>query len=165
MKTIIQLSFIFLLFAFKSTPDSYTIENNELILPYPIVFKTGTAELSPESDSALIYIKNYLNDKTYISKLRIEGHTDNMGNHENNQLLSEKRSMAVGRWLVNNDIDCKRLICVGFGGTHPKASDETPEGRAANTRIGIMNASLRGVPISGLPIDGGGIVAGNLCNR
>lgn len=165
MKTTIKFFFVMALLAFTGHATTYKIVNQELILPFPLVFKAGTAELSPESDSALFHIKNYMNDKTYVSKIRIEGHTDNGGDADNNQLLSEKRALAIGRWLVKNDIDCKRIICVGFGVTKPIESNETPEGKNANRRVSIFNAALRGVPIGGQPIDGGGKVAGDVCNR
>jgi OOP family OmpA-OmpF porin len=163
MKKIIPAISLFFILGFAFTGNDYKIDNNELILPSPIVFKAGTAELKPESDSALFHIKNYLNDKTYITVLRIEAHTGNAGDEAKNQLLSCQRALAVGKWLGNNGIDCSRLICVGFGSTKPKEGNETPEGRAANERISVFNAELRKVRIGGMPLDGGGQKAGDPC--
>ncbi len=163
MKKILPFACILFLFAFSIHSNSYKIENNELILPSPIQFKTGTAELLPSSDSALVYIKNYLNDKPFITVIRIEGHTNNVGTESNNQALSEKRSLAVGKWLENNGIDCGRLFCVGFGSSKPKESNETAEGKIINERITIYNAELRKVKIGGMPLDGGGRKAGDIC--
>ncbi|MBP6608828.1 MAG: carboxypeptidase regulatory-like domain-containing protein, partial [Deltaproteobacteria bacterium] len=39
-----------------------------------------------------------------------------------------------------------------------------PDGRAQNRRVAFVNAALRGRPIGGMPIDGGGKVAGDLCS-
>ncbi len=163
MKNIIRISVLSILLAFTVKSHNYKIENNELILPSPIVFKTGTAELKPESDSTLFYIKNYLTDKPFITVLRIEGHTDNVGDEAKNQALSEIRAMAVGKWLESNGIDCKRLICVGFGSTKPITDNETPDGRLGNRRISVFNAELRKVKIGGMPLDGGGKKAGDVC--
>lgn len=60
--------------------------------------------------------------------------------------------------------DCKRLIAVGFGSTKPVADNNTAEGKAANRRVSFINAALRSRPIGGMPVDGGGKVAGDICN-
>lgn len=163
MKKILTIVAISLLCSFTFQSHDYKIENNELILPSAIQFKTNTDELLPSSDSALNYIKKYLEEKPHITLLRIEGHTDNANKEELNQMLSKKRALAVGKWLDKNLIDCKRLICVGFGSTKPIASNDNAEGRAANTRIAIYNVELRKVRIGGLPSDGGGQFAGDVC--
>lgn len=163
MKKILSIAAVLFLFSFTFHSNEFKIENNELILPTPIQFKKGTAELLPSSDSALNHIKLYLKEKTYITLLRIEGHTDNSNKEEINQGLSEKRALAVGKWLEANEVDCKRLICVGFGSSKPIQSNETAEGRAANQRISIYNVEMRKVRIGGLPSDGGGKKAGDVC--
>ncbi len=141
--------------------NSYKIENNELVSAGKIIFKTGTATISlPESEAALNHVKSYLADKSYISTLRIEAHVSGTAN---DQALSESRALAVYKWLVNNGVDCKRLIAVGFGNTKPIAEGDTLQSRAANTRISFFNAALRGHLIGGMPADGGGKVVGDTC--
>lgn len=136
---------------------TYELDGNRLILPGPIVFAAGSADLDPASDPALEHAQAYLTDKDYISTLRVEGHADD-------QTLSERRAVAVARWLVAHGVDCKRLIAVGFGPNKPIADAGTPEGRAQNTRVELQNAALRGSPIAGAPLDGGGRVPGDdLC--
>lgn len=142
---------------------SYELQDNALVVPSPIVFETGGDGIRPESEAALQHVANYLKDKTYISLLRIESHTDNQGDPAKNQALTEKRSMAVGRWLIAHGIDCQRLLAVGFGSTKPVADNRSPEGRSQNRRVRFVNAALRGRAIGGMPVDGGGHVAGELC--
>ena len=96
--------------------------------------------------------------------MRIESHTDTDGSAAKNQALSEKRAMAVARALVAKGVDCKRLIAVGFGGEKPAAPNDTPENKAQNRRTLFINAALRGRPIGGMPVDGGGKVAGDVCH-
>ncbi|MDI1234818.1 MAG: OmpA family protein [bacterium] len=163
MKKILTIAAVLFLFSFTFQSQEYKIENNELILPSTIDFKKGTSELLPGSDSALNYIKLYLKEKTYITLLRIEGHTDNSNKEEINQTLSEKRALAVGKWFENHEVDCNRLICVGFGSSKPKVTNETAEGRALNERISVYNVEMRKVRIGGLPSDGGGKKAGDAC--
>lgn len=143
-------------------PREFTIEDSRLVLPTPITFEAGTANLTSLSERALSHIARYLTDKTYVSTLRIEGH---VAGTPDAQALSEKRALGVTRALVAHGVDCKRLLPVGFGGTKPIADSSTPEGRAQNTRIAPINAGLRDRPIGGMPLDGGGRVAGDPCAK
>lgn len=151
------------LLAFTASAQNYTIDNNRVIPDAAVTFKTGTAEMFPESDAALLIIKKYLEDKTTVTLLRVEAHTDNTGNPDNNQWLSQKRAAAVCQRLVALGVDCMRLLPVGFGGTRPLADNSTAEGKTQNGRIGFFNAALRGKAIGGMPVDGGGKTADNPC--
>jgi OOP family OmpA-OmpF porin len=135
----------------------YRLDGNRLELPGPIVFTAGKAQLAPASDPALEHARGYLAAKESVTVLRIEAHADD-------QALSEQQALAVGRWLVAHGVDCKRLLAVGFGASKPVADASTPEGKARNTRIELHNAALRGRPIGGASLEGGGQVASaDLC--
>ncbi|HAO47353.1 MAG TPA: OmpA family protein [Ferruginibacter sp.] len=157
-----NLLFLFLLFGLAVHAQDYKLEGNEVKMEKQVLFETGSDKLKPESMAALEVIKQYLGSKTYISLLRVECHTDNSG--EAAQLLSEKRALAVCKKLVEMGVDCKRLLAVGFGNTKPVADNSTPDGRAQNRRVGFFNAALRDRLIGGMPADGGGKVAGDVCN-
>lgn len=131
----------------------YQLDGQRLVLPGPLVFQAGSDALDPASDPALEHARSYLTDKDYITTMRVEGHADD-------QALSEARAVAVARWLVARGIDCKRLVAVGFGPNKPVAAARAPE----NTRVELHNAALRGHPIGGAPLDGGGNTApADLC--
>jgi OmpA-OmpF porin, OOP family len=136
-----------------------TVENNQLKLNAPVLFKTGTDKLEKASDSVLMQVKNFLNGKNYISLLRVEGHTS-PGNETANQLLSEQRAMAICRWLVEKGIDGNRVLPVGFGSSKPAFDNASSEGRTQNNRTVFVIAALNGHLIGGLPADGGGKIAG-----
>lgn len=71
--------------------------------------------------------------------LLIEGHTDNVGNAESNQALSERRAAAVRNFLIDTyGIDASRLTSKGFGANNPVASNDTPEGRQQNRRVELV---------------------------
>ena len=140
------------------------LENGKLVLDNPVTFKAGSAELTDEGKEALRPVKEFLTQREYITTLRVEGHTDNSGIESDNQKLTEGRALAVCKWLVENGIDCKRLIAVGFGANKPVAANDTPINRARNRRIDFIPAALRGKAIGGMPLDGNGVVAGNPCN-
>lgn len=124
--------------------QDYQLEGNEVKISKTVSFKTGTATLTSDGEAALQIIKKYLDDKSYISTLRVECHTDNMGDAAKNQRLSEQRALTACNYLVLLGVDCKRLLPVGFGSSKPVESNDTPEGRAANRRMSFVNAALRG---------------------
>jgi OmpA-OmpF porin, OOP family len=161
MKSILMV--FIALAALPAMAQPYKIENNEVKLEKTIVFKTGTDKLEPGSKDALVAIQQLLTDKTYISTLRVECHSDNTGIEKHNQILTEKRALAVCRELIKMGVDCKRLLAVGFGSSKPVADNTTTEGKAQNRRTTFIIAALRGRAIGGMPLDGGGKVAGELC--
>jgi OmpA-OmpF porin, OOP family len=132
------------------------LDGNRLVLPSAVDFGAGTATLAPGADPALQAILAWLNAKPEITLMRIEGHAED-------QDLSGKRAMAVTTWLVAHGVACSRLIPVGFGAMKPVADSSTAEGKARNTRIEAIDAELNGRPIGGMPIDGGGLLAGDPC--
>ena len=67
--------------------------------------------------------------------LDIEGHTDNIGNVEYNQKLSERRAQSVKGYLVSQGIDPARLTVKGFGLAKPVSSNSTASGQANNRRV------------------------------
>ena len=98
-----------------------------------VFFDTGSFDLLPESKVELQKLIEFLNlNKTVF--IEIEGHTDNVGNEELNQKLSESRAKEVYNYLINKGIDDTRMNYKGYGLTQPVGSNETPEGRALNRR-------------------------------
>ncbi|HMU08951.1 MAG TPA: OmpA family protein [Ferruginibacter sp.] len=157
-----SLAVLLTLFITAAYAQDYKLEGNEVKIAKTILFETGSDKLKPESMPALEIVKQYLGQKSYISLLRVECHTDNSG--EASQLLSEKRALAVCKKLVEMGVDCKRLIGVGFGNSKPVSDNNTPDGRAQNRRVSFFNAALRDRLIGGMPADGGGKIAGDACN-
>ncbi len=144
---------------------TFKIEQGQLVLPGPVAFATASDKLLPQSEATLAYVKAFLDDKPAITLLRIENHTDANGTPGANQQLSVHRAAAVGRWLVSQGVDCKRLLAVGFGGTKPVADNSTEPGRAQNRRTVFAMAALLKRAIGGMPLDGGGQAAPSLCAK
>lgn len=102
-----------------------------------IFFNTGSFNLLSESKVELQKLIEFLNmNKTVF--IEIEGHTDNVGNEDMNQKLSESRAKEVYKYLINKGIDNIRMKYKGYGLTQPVSSNETPEGRALNRRTEFM---------------------------
>jgi OOP family OmpA-OmpF porin len=68
-------------------------------------------------------------------RVRIEGHTDNIGTAAYNMKLSLRRANAVMNYFIKKGIAKERLRSEGFGFTRPVATNETAEGRALNRRV------------------------------
>jgi OmpA-OmpF porin, OOP family len=101
---------------------------------YGILFDTGKATLQDSSTSTLSEIVKLLQQDMAL-KLRVEGHTDNVGPAAANQALSQKRADTVCTWLVSHGIAADRLTAKGFGDTQPVADNSTDDGRAKNRRV------------------------------
>ena len=108
------------------------------VVLHGINFDTGKATIKPDSKTLLDEVGKLLNDNKDL-KLSIEGHTDNVGNKDANQKLSEARAKAVKDFLVANyKIDAARLTTKGFGDTKPIADNGTDEGKAKNRRVELV---------------------------
>jgi OOP family OmpA-OmpF porin len=68
-------------------------------------------------------------------KLDIHGHTDSQGDDAKNMILSKDRAASVKAYLVAKGIEAGRMDTEGFGETEPKATNDTPTGRAENRRV------------------------------
>ena len=136
-------------------------KGNKLEIPGPIVFEFGKATLMPESEAALAQLKDFLVEKKQITLLRIEGHTDNVGQTAANLKLSGERALAVRQWLVDHGIESKRLIAIGFGDLKPVADNGTDEGRAQNRRTDFIVVEVGDKPWLGADPTGGGTVFGD----
>ncbi|HQM08049.1 MAG TPA: OmpA family protein [Polyangiaceae bacterium] len=135
-------------------------EGGKLKMPGAIVFEFSKATLLPESEPVLEQLKLFLEQKTQITLVRIEGHTDNVGQPAANLKLSGERALAVRTWLVNKGIDGKRLIAVGFGDLKPVADNKTDEGRAQNRRTEFIVVEVGNKPWLGADTTAGGTVFG-----
>ncbi len=136
-------------------------KGNKLEIPGPIVFEFGKSDLKPESYPALTQLRDFLQEKKQITLVRIEGHTDNVGQPAANLKLSGERALAVRQWLIDNDIDQKRLIAIGFGDLKPVADNASDEGRAQNRRTDFVVVEVGGKPWLGADPTGGGTVFGD----
>jgi OmpA-OmpF porin, OOP family len=114
------------------------LERDGRVATQGILFDTGSDRIRPESTPTLQEIGTMLNQNASL-RLRIEGHTDNVGSASANQALSERRAAAVRQHLVERfGIDVGRLESAGMGQDHPADSNDTPEGRQNNRRVELV---------------------------
>jgi outer membrane protein OmpA-like peptidoglycan-associated protein len=109
---------------------------NEIILNN-IFFNSGTFQLSHKSAVELQRLILLLQKNSGL-KIRINGHTDNVGTEEDNLILSENRAFAVYQYLINNGIDSSRLDYKGYGESRPIVNNDTEENKAINRRTSFQ---------------------------
>lgn len=105
---------------------------------YGIYFDFDSDVLRPESGPVLAEIAQALVAHPDW-KLRVEGHTDNIGTDAHNLDLSTRRAAAVKTALVTrHKLPAARLSTSGFGASRPKDTNDTVEGRARNRRVELV---------------------------
>ena len=123
----------------KAVDDGQAILVN---LPNGVTFDTDSTLIKPGFRDTLDTVAASLN--TYPNSLiDVYGHTDATGTDGYNQTLSENRARVVADYLVSKGVNQARIRSTGFGKTQPVATNDTPEGRAANRRV-----EIKIVPIS-----------------
>jgi outer membrane protein OmpA-like peptidoglycan-associated protein len=111
-------------------PKVYTLDN--------VFFDTGKSTLKSESSKELNELAEYMIKKKSLN-IEIAGHTDNIGNKDANQKLSEDRANSVKMFLVKKGVDQQRVIAKGYGDSQPVADNATDEGRQKNRRTEVRS--------------------------
>jgi len=99
-----------------------------------IQFEFNKARLLKESYEILDEVTDILLQHKEL-KIRIEGHTDDVGGAEFNRKLSQARAEAVRNYLVDWGVEPELLVPEGYGLTRPITTNATEAGRAANRRV------------------------------
>jgi len=102
-----------------------------------VLFASGQANLVEGGRSSLEEVVDLLQTEP-DKKIRVEGHTDSLGNAEANLLLSEQRAEAVLEALVSMGVASERISSLGMGEDFPIASNEDEDGRARNRRVDVI---------------------------
>ena len=110
------------------------IEEGQVVRLNNISFEFGKAALRKESFQELdrIALTMTQNPKLFIE---LGGHTDNVGGDAANLKLSQDRADVVREYLIGKGIEPDRVASKGYGEARPVASNNTPEGQAANRRV------------------------------
>lgn len=110
------------------TPKGQAIRLNHLI------FDAGKDVIKPASFNELDGLVAMLKVDSKM-EIQLEGHTDNVGNAARNLELSEKRVIAVKKYLTSHGISKSRIQTKAYGGTKPIANGNSEEARALNRRV------------------------------
>lgn len=132
------------LLGFQSDELSVEVKNGKVYVSMSdkLLFKSGSAAVEAKGKNAIKLLADVLSKNPDIDIL-VEGHTDNVPIHtaiyKDNWDLSVARAISIVRILTDEyKITPKRLTASGRGEYSPKATNDTPEGRASNRRTEII---------------------------
>ena len=117
---------------FKQTEDGW-----EYSFPGKILFEVASDTLDPASQAAADRIGTALL-QLGVDRLRVEGHTDNVGSAAFNQTLSLRRAEAVARALSKQGLPLDRMDVRGLGKEKPIVANDTPDNRSQNRRVAVI---------------------------
>ncbi len=100
-------------------------------------YKTNSEVILSSSFSGLDELANLMGTNANW-KLRISGHTDNVGARTANMTLSKRRAESVKKYLVSKGIAADRFEVMYFGPDKPIAPNNTEDGRARNRRVEML---------------------------
>jgi chemotaxis protein MotB len=120
-------------------------EENKFVEQSSLLFPSGGYQLGPDgkkeldtlvpklkaAQNAKIVVYGYTDNTPVGAALRKQGIATNVD-------LSSRRADAVVNYLVAEGIDPTVISAKGRGDSHPVATNDTEEGRAANRRIEIV---------------------------
>jgi outer membrane protein OmpA-like peptidoglycan-associated protein len=127
-------------FILKPKPKTYLVilRKEKIEIRKQVHFATNRAVILPDSSPLLDQVASTILDNSNLRLLRIEGHTDNLGDDAHNLDLSSRRAQAVMRALLDRGVDPARLKAMGYGETRPIANNKLSPGRAKNRRVEFM---------------------------
>ena len=102
-----------------------------------LLFAFDSFELSEDAKGILDKLIPVIEDVP-DTKLKIIGHTDNIGGKSYNDNLSLNRAKSVASYLSAGGIDRNSIIEQGKGFSQPGADNTTEQGRAKNRRVEIF---------------------------
>jgi outer membrane protein OmpA-like peptidoglycan-associated protein len=101
-----------------------------------ILFDVNSYDLKAVSKTNLTDLSKILN-KYGDTNVLVEGHTDNTGEDQYNQTLSENRASSVSKFLIAENVSGSRITNKGYGETQPVGDNTTETGRKQNRRVEI----------------------------
>jgi len=131
-----------------NTPEGVKVDKNgcEIIVSYQFNFALNSYKIDKKYYPEIEKLAKLLKENPDI-KIEIQGYTDNLGEARYNLELSKKRAEALKNILVNKyKIDTNRIKTIGFGMKYPIADNTTPEGRAKNRRVIVLNITNKSTP-------------------
>lgn len=102
-----------------------------------ITFPSNSAELKSSSFIELDRVADLLTNNPNIA-IEISAHTDDVGNDDYNNTLSQKRAQSVLEYLKKKKINPQQLITKGYGETRPVVPNDSEENRERNRRVELV---------------------------
>lgn len=141
-------------FTKKNTPNEHNKaevnDNWEKIDPYKgeefilkeVVFDLGSLQLNNTAKEQLDHLVTFLNKYPNVLGI-LEGHTDDIGDANQNLQLSTTRAKIAYDYLISKGINSNRIKYVGFGSSKPFVPNTSDLNRAKNRRIDFKITEIK----------------------
>jgi OmpA-OmpF porin, OOP family len=120
-------------------PKLVRIDQDEIATRTQIQFKINgrnrSETISPVSGDLMKEIRDVITQHPEITKIEVQGHTDDSGKDDYNLVLSQERAEMVRKWLIDAGIPGDKLMAKGYGYLKPVADNRIRQGRQANRRV------------------------------
>lgn len=116
-------------------PKAVRVSGHEIVILEQVQFDTGKATIKPESTELLDEVGQVLTQHAEMTKVEVQGHTDNRGSAGLNKTLSQRRAEAVRKALIQRGVAGERLVAKGYGPDQPVEDNSTDAGRQKNRRV------------------------------
>ncbi|MFZ9886546.1 MAG: OmpA family protein, partial [Myxococcota bacterium] len=124
-------------FTVRKTPAKRVtvLKGSRIEISSRIPFEFNRARLLRDSAAILDDVVDVVLQNPQLKRIRVEGHTDPLGDASYNLQLSEERALAVVEYMVGRGVPKKQLEHVGYGANRPLGPNDTEEQRARNRRV------------------------------
>ncbi len=100
-------------------------------------FVTNKYSLQLDSTASLDIIAEYVKADDSVSKIYVDGHTDDVFSRDYNIGLSKKRARTVTAYLMRAGIDKKKIVTRYHGERYPVVPNRDDASRAKNRRVTV----------------------------
>ena len=121
----------------KKQGFTLTEEGWTLRLPEKLLFGFDQSDIQAAQKPALEALSKQLQQYN-LNKIKVVGHTDNIGDPSYNQILSEKRASTVSQIFIETGFKTQNIQSMGRGASQPLVENSSKENRALNRRVNII---------------------------
>ncbi|MBI1225714.1 MAG: OmpA family protein [Bacteroidetes bacterium] len=123
-----------------SKPENTAVVSKDTLeryIPKNVLFEQGKSVMLPQSEPGLDMLAGFLVRNPNL-KLKVEGHTDIIGDMDMNKTLSEERAKVVAEYLATKGVAENRIEAKGYGSSRPLVRGNSKKGYAKNRRVAFI---------------------------
>ena len=137
--------------------ETVIVTGTEIKILQKVFFDTGRATIQSKSYGLLNTVAIVLSRNPQLTRIRVEGHTDDVGKDSDNLDLSRRRAAAVRGYLIDQGVEAGRLEDQGYGEERPLCEeiDELLESKRKNrSRLKSCRSDNRRVEFRIIEVNG-----------
>ena len=129
------------------------VTREEIAIGEKVYFALNDAQVDARSHALLDAVAGVMRTHVQLTRVHVQGHTDETGDAAANRALSQRRAQAVVEYLVKAGIARRRLTAKGIGPGQPVCTEVDGQGnrtdacRDRNRRVEFKIVEVDGKPI------------------